>query len=373
MSDVDDAQALLERARAFGSTGRYGDAVAGFDQLIARFGDSADPEVDWVVAEALFAKGLSLTQVERDEQATQVFEQMAARYRNRPGFEGHLSRALVQQASTLNRLDRLEDALVVYDEVLSTFSDAMEPPLAMGVAFAYLGKAGVQRRLDRLDDALETYDDLVIRFSDSPFPVLRQRVDLALSEKVFVLLIHGRYDEGIVVANAAVERLGQAGDSDALAIAVLNLGGALANEQRFDEAIDVYDLLIDQLADAELPVLRGRRILAISNKVDALVALEREDEAAELHNEMLERYGIEVPAAFADAAARNQYDEGAKAVVATMLLKQALALADLDRTQQARVAVDDLIDRFGGEPGDEFARVLETAREFREQLPEDED
>jgi tetratricopeptide (TPR) repeat protein len=368
VSEVDEAQALLARARALAASGRYGDAVALFDALVERFGDSADPALDAEVGEALFSKALSLQQIEREQQAVEVYEQMAARYRDRPDFHGHLSRALVQGATALGRLDRLDEAVDTWDELLESFRDVSEPPLAVGVALAYLGKAGALRRLDRVEEAISSYDELIVRFSDSPFPVLRGRVDAALSEKVFVLLLQRRWDEAIVVANGAVERLGQAADPDALAIAVINLGGALANERRFEEALEVYDRLIDELASPQLPVPRGRRILAISNKVEALRGLGEEDAALELYTDMLERYGAEVPQAFGDAAARNAYDETAKAVVAGLLLKQALALGDLDRKAEALATVNHLVERFESEPGDEFARMLEIAREFQKQL-----
>jgi tetratricopeptide (TPR) repeat protein len=371
MSEAEDAQQQIERARAYLAAGRYGDAVAAFDDVVARFGHSSDQEVDWLVGDALLAKANGLLQIERDEMALAVYEEMAARYRDRPGFRGQLSRALVQQGTTLARLGRPEDALAVWDELLATFPDDRVPPLAMGVAFAYDGKAAALRALGRLGEALAVYDDLIVRFSDSDFPVLRRRVDAALSEKVFVLLLERRYDEAIVVANAAVDRLGQAGDADALAIAVLNLGGALAAEQRLDEAIDVYDILIDRLGDTDVPELRLRLIMAISNKVEALTALERGDDAEQLHREMLDGFGDEVPRAYEDAAARNGTGENAKPVVAGLLLKQAIALADLDHRQQALVVVENLIERFGDETGPLFEGVIGIARELRGQLADD--
>lgn len=371
MSELEQAEALLERARALATTGRFGDAVAAFDEVVARFGATTDPAVENLVGDALFWKAQSLHRIERDEDALGLYEQMAGRYRGRPEFRGPLSRALVQHATTLARLGQPQDALVIWDELLASFDDVDAPPLAMGAAMAYAGKAAALRRLDRADEAIDVYDEAIVRFSDSSFPVLRGRADAALSEKVFVLLLGRRYDEAIVVAHAAVGRLGESGDPDALAIAVLNLGGALANEGRFDEAIGVYDALIERLDDTEAPVLRARLILAISNKVEALTALDQDDEANELHGEMLERFGREVPRAFADAAARNAYDENAKAVVAGMLLKQALSFAELDQKPEALVTVENLIARFGNEQGPDFERLLELANEFREQLREE--
>jgi tetratricopeptide (TPR) repeat protein len=373
MSDGDDAQALLERARALAETGRYGDAVRTFDAIIEDFGASTDGTIEAVVGDAFFWKAHSLHQVERDEDAVGVYDQMAERFRGRPDFRGLLSRALYQKGTTLARLRRPEDALAVWEEMLETFADEDVPPLAMGLAFAYQGKGAALRLLDRPDEAISVYDDLIVRFSGSDYPVLRGRADAALSEKVFVLLLGGRYDEAIVVANAVVGHLDESAEPDALAIAVLNLGGALANEQRYEDAIGVYDALIERIGDTGAPVLRARVILAMSNKAEALMALGRDEEADEAYAVMLERFGDEVPAAFGDAAARTEYEETAKAVVAGLLLKQVLALAELGHRPQAVVAAENLIERFGDEEGPQFQHVVDTARELREQLLADED
>ena len=373
MSDADEVHASLEHARTLAEAGRYGDAVRAFDEIVTRFGDSTETRIEALVGDALFWKAQSLHQVERDQDALTVYGEMASRFRDRPEFRGLLSRALYQQGTTLARLGEPQNALEVWDEMVATFADEDAPPLAMGLAFAYQGKGAALRRLDRPDEAIDVYDDLIVRFSDSDFPVLRGRADAALSEKVFVLLLSGRYDEAIVVANAAVGRLGASADPDALAIAVLNLGGALANEQRFEEAISVYDALIEQIGDTPVPALRFRVILAINNKVEALMALGRDDEATDAHEQMLDTFGDEVPRAFADAASRNKYDEDAKAIVAGMLLKEALSLAELDHKREALVSVEHLIERFGNEDGPDFERVLQIAHEFRDQLLEDED
>ncbi|HEX4733191.1 MAG TPA: tetratricopeptide repeat protein [Thermoleophilaceae bacterium] len=373
MSDADDAQTLLERARALAETGRYGDAVRTFDAIIEHFGTSTDPSIEALVGDAFFWKAHSLHQVERDEDAVRVYDQMARRFSERADFRGLLSRALYQKATTLARLGRPEDALAVWEEMLATFADEDVPPLAMGLAFAYQGKGAALRLLDRPDEAIGVYDDLIVRFSDSDYPVLRGRADAALSEKVFVLLLGGHYDEAIVVADAAVGRLDESADPDALAIAVLNLGGALANEQRFDDAIGVYDALIERLGGTAMPLLRARVILATSNKAEALTALGRDAEADEVYAELLERFGDEVPAAFGDAAAQTEHEETAKAVVAGLLLKQVLALAELGHKPQARAAAENLMERFGAEDGPQFQHVVETARELRERLVDDED
>jgi hypothetical protein len=87
---------------------------------------------------------------------------------------------------------------------------------------------------------------------------------------------------------------------------------------------------------------------------------------------MMGTFGDEVPRAFADAAARNAYDEDARGVVAAMLLKEALSLADLGHKREALVSVEHLIENFHDEAGADVQRMLAVARDLREQLLQDE-
>lgn len=368
MSEADDAGTLFEAARQAAADERYGDAIAGFREVVERFGETSDEDLDGLVADALYGIGYSLERIEREEEALPAYEQIVTRLGDAEEHQGPVARALFHQGSVHSHLGRTEEAIAVWDHLLGRFEEVPDPPVGAWVAAALERKAAALRRLERLEDAVDAYDQLIVRFTDSQFPPLRRHADVALSNKVFVRLLQGRHDEAIVVADAAVERLTVADDPSALAIAVLNLGGALAKEQRFAEAVGVYDALIERLDSAETPELRSDLILAISNKVEVLMMVDRAEDAVTLHTEMLERFGDEVAKTFADAAARNEHDEGAVALVAGMLLKEALILAELERTDEAVIAVNNLIDRYGDKGGEEIARVVEMARALREQL-----
>jgi tetratricopeptide (TPR) repeat protein len=368
MSDIEDAEALFEQARQAAADERYGDAIAGFREFVERFGERPDDALDGLVGDALYGIGYSLERIEREEEALPLYEQVVVRLGDADQFRGPVARALFHQGSVHSHMGRAEEAIAVWDQLIGRFGDTLEPPVGGWVASALERKAAALRRLERLDDAVDAYDLLIVRFTDSQFPPLRKQADVALSNKVFVRLLQGRHDEAIIVADAAVERLTNADDPSALAIAVLNLGGALAREQRFAEAVSVYDALIERLDSADAPDLRSDLILAVSNKVEVLMMVGRTEDAVAVHNELLERFGGEVAKTFADAAARNEHDEGAVAVVAGMLLKEALVLAELERLDEALIAANNLIDRFTDKGGDEMERILEMARALREQL-----
>ena len=370
MSDADDARALYEQARASVGDGRYGDAIAGFEAVAARY-----PQFEALVGNALYGKAWCLERIEREQVAVDVYEEILARYRDAEDdtLRRQLARALYHYGVAVSRLDRTDDAIDAWDELVERFGEVQDPEFWRRVAGALERKAAAMRRLERLDDALQAYDEIVVRFTNSDYRQLRQKADMALSNKAFVLLLDGRLDEAIVVANAAVGRLGASEDPGSLAIAILNLGGALVKEERLSEAMAVYDTLIDQLEENPSAEREWQLILAVSNKVEVLAMLDRTDEAVELHKDLVGRFGEAVPKAFADAAARNEHDEAAVDIVAGMLLKEALVLAELGNAEQSLIALNNLIDRYAEEEGEEIERVVGLARDFRDQMLDGDD
>jgi tetratricopeptide (TPR) repeat protein len=375
MDVADEARAVFQRARTAAEEGRYGDAIAGFDEIAGLLGDPAPPELEPLAAEALYGKAYSLERIEREHDALAIYRQVVERYHDAPDGElrRQTARALLRQGNSLARLGQTDEALAIWEDVVTRYEDDADPDLGRRVAGALDRRAAAMRRLERLDEAIDAYDEIVVRFTGSDFPALRRRADVALSNKAFVLLVDGRVEEAIVVAGAAVARLGATEDPSGLAIAVLNLGGALVKEERLDEALNVYDTLIERLETAAAPERQWHLILAVSNKVEVLAMLGRSQEAVAVHQELVQRFGVEVPKAFADAAARNEHDEAAVGVVAGMLLKQAVVLAELGRGDESLIALNDLIGRFGSEEGEDVERVLGMARDFRQQLLDDED
>src|SRR4051794_6614093 len=210
MSDADDARALYQQARAAAADGRYGDAIAGFDAVVARF-----PAFEALSANALYGKAYCLEKIERDQAAIPVYEEILERYGSSDDdlLRRQTARALHHYGLGLSRIGRTDEAIAAWDDLVARFgSEGDEPEFGRRVAGALERKGAAMRRLERLPDALQAYDEIVVRFTDSAYAPLRRQADIALSNKAFVLLMDGRLDEAIVVANAAVARLGGAED-----------------------------------------------------------------------------------------------------------------------------------------------------------------
>ena len=81
---------------------------------------------------------------------------------------------------TLGGLDRPEEALSTYDEVVSRFGENEAPALLERVAKALFNKGVTLGGLDRPEEELSAYDEVVIRFGESEAPVLLEQVAKAL-------------------------------------------------------------------------------------------------------------------------------------------------------------------------------------------------
>jgi tetratricopeptide (TPR) repeat protein len=90
--------------------------------------------------------------------------------------DGVASLAGCNLGAVLGELDRSEEAVAVYDEVVARYGDASEPALREQVAGALVNKGVALGALGRSDEELVVYDDVVARYGDAPEPALREQV-----------------------------------------------------------------------------------------------------------------------------------------------------------------------------------------------------
>ncbi|MGH7864248.1 MAG: tetratricopeptide repeat protein [Candidatus Binataceae bacterium] len=136
--DSAQAHGLFAEGFALGQLGEPAAAIAAYDEVVRRFGDSAEPALREPVAMALVNKGA--TQGQRGEP---------------------------------------DAAIATYDEVVRRFGDSAEPALREQVAKALVNKGFTQGRSGDPNAAIAAYDEVVRRFGDSAEPALRERVAMA--------------------------------------------------------------------------------------------------------------------------------------------------------------------------------------------------
>ncbi len=93
------------------------------------------------MAEALFDLGVVLGELGRSEDAVAAYDQVIARYgdADSPALAERVAKALVNKGARLGVLGRSEDAVAAYDQVIARYGDADSPALAEQVAKARVG------------------------------------------------------------------------------------------------------------------------------------------------------------------------------------------------------------------------------------------
>ncbi len=76
----------------------------------------------------------------------------------------------------LGLLDREEDGIAAFDELVARYGDDEEPGVREQVASSLRNKGVALNRLGREEDKIAVYDELVARFGDDEEPGVRETV-----------------------------------------------------------------------------------------------------------------------------------------------------------------------------------------------------
>ncbi|MBO9679244.1 MAG: hypothetical protein J7556_13470 [Acidovorax sp.] len=206
------AKVLVNRGITQGQLSQSEAAMATYDEVLRRFGDSAEPALRKQVAMALVNKGSTQGQLNQNEAATATYDEVLRRFGDsaEPALRKQVAMALVHKGIAQGQLNQNEAAMATYDEVLRRFGEAAEPALRKQVAMALVNKGGTQGRLNQNEAAMATYDEVLRRFGDSAEPALRKQVAMALVNKG---ITQGRLNQNEAAMATYDEVLRRFGDS----------------------------------------------------------------------------------------------------------------------------------------------------------------
>jgi tetratricopeptide (TPR) repeat protein len=357
VTETQRAEYLLNRGFLLGELHRLEEAIAVFDDLLARFGNATEPPLREPVARALVNKGITLGELDRSAEAVAVYDDVVERFGNATELplREEVGRALVNKGVRLGALDRGAEAVAVYNDVVERFGNATEPPLREHVARALVNKGFRLGELDRSAEEIAAYDDVLVRFGNATELPLREEVGRALVNKGVRLGALDRGAEAVAVYNDVVERFGNATElplREEVARALANKGFRLGELDRSAEEIAAYDDVLARFGNATEPPLREHVARALVNKGFRLGELNRSAEEIAAYDDVLARFG-------------NATELPLREQVAKALVNKAIVLGALDRSAEAIATLDDLLARFGNvtEPG--LREQVEEAKRLR--------
>ncbi len=189
------------------------EAISIYDSLLQQgFQNQALP--DWLQALTLFNKGVALGRMDKYEEEIRVYDEVVERFgesANLPLRE-QVAKALVIKGLTLGQLGKSEEEIRVYDEVVDRFGESADLPLREQVAQALYNKGVTLGDMGKSKEEIGVYDEVVQRFGESADLSLREQVAQALYNKGWTLGEMGKSEEAIRVYDQVVKRFGESSD-----------------------------------------------------------------------------------------------------------------------------------------------------------------
>ena len=351
------ARELLRKALTLAESGRLQDAVAAWDEVIRRFGESdARPDLEQV-SMALVNKGKALGRLGRAEEALAVLDDVVRRFGVYNGEDHTLAvaSALAGKGGMLSNLDRHTEALAAWDEVARRFGKSRVPALEAMVANALIGTAVALNKLNRPREALEVCDEVLKRFGKGSSPVLHGELAAAMVGRGHALIALNRVDEAIGAWGAVVERFARSDSlriAEQVASALANIGTALFQSGRLEEALTAFDGVVQSYTANDAPILREVVARCFVNRGNVLAALKRESEALSSWEEAIRGFeadGLpEVAEPYCNA-----------------LMNRAAALHQAGMPEEALELWGDVVERFGADVRPGLVIMVGSAQTYR--------
>ena len=267
-----------------------------------------------------------------------------------PG-EGTAARALVSKGFWFHKLNRLGDALAVWDEVVRRYGTSEEPSYLELVANVFLYRGIAFAESNRPEDALATWDEVVRRYGVRDEPLVFEAVALALLRSGLVLEELNRPAEALAAWDEVVRRYGT---SDAPAVATLvaqalaNKGVRLRKSNRMAEALAAWNELVRRYEMHAAPAVRRVVAEGMFRKGLAFVALKQPDAAIATYDEIVRRFGTSASSATLE-------------VVAQALANKGILLGELQQPRDALAVWEEVEHRFGVGAPRNFHELLANA------------
>ena len=361
---------LLENAGILYAQNRVEDALAMYGELVLRFGESDVPIIYELVALSFYVKGNILNQLDRQEEALTAYDEAVLRFDNEDAAIGELilpkdmpreemdswnelialiadgytptsfmiiASALVFKGGILYKLNRLEEALAAYDDVMRRFGESNMPTLVELIVTALVNKGIILVRLNQPKKALAAFDEGVRRFGDNENPALLEPVAKALLFKGITLGTMKRPEEALAAYDEVGRRFGESENPvllEQVAKALINKGVTLRMVKRPEEALAAYDEVGRRFGKGENPVLLEQVAKALVNKGVTLRMVKRPKEALAACDKVVRRFG--------ESESPTLLEQAAKA-----LFLKGVTLGTMNRLEEALAAYDEVARRFG--------------------------
>ncbi len=195
-----EALCHVGRGRALVALERDADALRSWEQAIMIFEANDLSDNAELFCSALMNKATTLHRVDRLEAALELWGDVVKRFGNddrRPGLLAMVADAQTTRCAVLERLGRYEEALIVWQEVEDRFKNRDEREWIELVAKSLVHRSADLFKLDRTAEGFAVWQEAVRRFGNSDVQALRDLEEWTLCKWAQHKLTEGRARDAI--------------------------------------------------------------------------------------------------------------------------------------------------------------------------------
>jgi tetratricopeptide (TPR) repeat protein len=194
-------------------------ALAVYDEVIQKYGNSQEVADRVQVARALINKGITLHQLKRPLEALPLYDEALKRTQgNDEKLRETAAKAQLQKANVLRDLNQNEAAMSLCVDLIKGIAAAAMPVPVAGALFTMADTLAV---LGKADEALPLYDEVVQRFGSHSDPAVRPVVAGALFSKSMLLRFKGRFAEAVTTYDEIIKRFSDAAEPNLKSMAAM--------------------------------------------------------------------------------------------------------------------------------------------------------
>ena len=319
-------------------TDRKHEALEILNNLLHRYGKGDDSTVNVPIALALCSKGSTLQTMDQQREALDAFDEAVQR------LEGEKSEgvselqiiAISNRAELLEELDRIDDAIAAYEDLDRRYESSNKPDAMESTARALFRKAVLLANQERYEEVIGTCDEIVRRYGDESSPVLVETSAKALTCKAHALILCNQLQDAMEICDEVLRRFENSerpSVSWSIATVLMQKGILAIEKENFDEALVAFEAvetrLIDRTESFQLETVANTSII----KSFVLFKLDRNEEAIETCNEIAHRFEESENPILLQAVARS-------------LVHKGFLMMHLNQRQEALDSLEDVIVRF---------------------------
>ena len=258
-----EASDLLHQGGVKFTNGDLDAALSVLDYLLEKFRLHSAPTVRACVVEALVNRGITLSNLERNEEAMVAFDEAAQMFEaaESPELRPALATALFHKSLLLTRLGRLKDGIDACNQLIARFPCDGSDPVAPPVARALLNRAAILGKMNRAEDVLTACEDLATRFGSSDSTDVLMVFVGGQAYKAATLIVLQRWDDAIMVCEETWNRFGSHESFRVLQPALMAMtvrGAALSVQGRIREHLVACEELLSALDRLDRRAFAGK-------------------------------------------------------------------------------------------------------------------